>query len=211
MLDRDIESRPVHRSATLLSLLGLFAAPAVFGHNVEARYIEPLSWHLNHFSKVMAMSYSELGLDFDYSHAAMQTVQGRTCAVGGAAAGPGPSPGTGMRPGTLVALQVDRRYAYNIDEPVTLTLTYAPALTDGPLVIAWDKNGGLGQGRVEVEPEPGAPFRTISVTLDRAAPCRRSARPAAPASRAAALFRSNRKCRHAPVSAILSQWRRAAD
>ena len=158
----------MRRAASLLSLLGLLAARCAFAHNVEARYVEPLAWHLNHFSKVMAMSYSELGLDFDYSHAAMQTVQGKTCAVGGAAAGPGPSAGSGMRPGALVALQVDRRYAYNIDEPVTLTLTYAPDLTGGPIVIAWDKNGGMGQGRLEIEPEPGAPFRTITVTLDRA-------------------------------------------
>jgi hypothetical protein len=158
----------MRRAASLLSLLGLLAAPCAFSHNVEARYVEPLTWHLNHFSKVMAMSYSELGLDFDYSHAAMQTVQGKTCAVGGAAAGPGPSAGSGMRPGALVALQVDRRYAYNIDEPVTLTLTYAPDLTGGPIVIAWDKNGGIGQGHLEIEPEPGAPFRTITVTLDRA-------------------------------------------
>ncbi len=156
----------MRRAVTPIGLLGLLIAPALWAHNVEARYIEPLPWHLNHFSKVMAMSYSELGLDFDYSHAAMQAVQGKTCAVGGATAVP--SPGSGMRPGTLVALQVDRRYAYNIDEPVTLTLTYAPALTDGPIDIAWDRNGGLGQGRLEIEPEPGAPFRTITVTLDRA-------------------------------------------
>lgn len=161
----------MRRAGLLLALCALMAplgARSVSAHNVEARYIEPLAWHLNHFSKVMAMSYSELGLDFDYSHAALQSVQGRTCAVGGAAAGPGPSAGSGMRPGALIALQVDRRYAYNIDEPVTLTLTYAPALTEGPIEIAWDKNGGLGQGRLEVEPEPGAPFRTITVTLDRA-------------------------------------------
>lgn len=161
-------NRTARTAARATLVLGLLAVPCAFAHNVEARYLEPLPWHLNHFSKVLALSYSELGLDFDYSHAAMQSVEGRTCAVGGEASGSGPSTGSGIRPGAVVALQVDRKYGYNIDEPVTLTLTYAPALTGGTIIIVWDKNGGLGQGRLEVEPEPGASFRTVSVTLDRA-------------------------------------------
>ncbi len=155
-------------AGAVLSILDLASPTPAAAHNVEARYIEPLSWRLDHFSKVLAMSYSELGLDFDYSHAAMQTVQGRSCAVGGASAGAAPSTGSGIRPGMVVALQVDKKYAYDIDEPVTLTLTYAPSLTSGTILIAWDKNGGEGQGLLEVEPEPGAAFRTVTVTLDRA-------------------------------------------
>lgn len=148
--------------------LAVLFGPAAPAHNVEARYVEPLPWHLSHFSKVLALSYSELGLDFDYSHAAMRTVEGRSCAVGGQTSGPGPAAGTGIRAGAVVAFEVDKSYAADIDEPVTLALTYAPALTGGPIVVVWDKNGGMGQGRLEIEPEPGAPFRTVTVTLDRA-------------------------------------------
>jgi hypothetical protein len=155
------------RMAGLLAAgMGLLVTPFASAHNVEARYIEALPWHLDHVSKVFAMSYSELGLDFDNSQAAMQTVQGRTCAVGGTSAGP--SSGSGIRPGMEVALQVDKKYADDIDEPVTLRLTYAPSLTPGTIIVAWDKNGGTGHGRLEIEPEPGAPFRTVLVTLDRA-------------------------------------------
>jgi hypothetical protein len=31
-------------------------------HNVEARYIEPIPWHKEHFSRVFAVGYSMLGL-----------------------------------------------------------------------------------------------------------------------------------------------------
>src|SRR5690348_5103533 len=90
---------PPRQSAPLTALLALLGGSAAVAHNVEARYVETLPWHLDHFSKVLALSYSELGLDFDYSHAAMKTVEGRTCAVGGEATGGGPYSGSGMRPG----------------------------------------------------------------------------------------------------------------
>src|SRR5262249_54853941 len=45
---------------------------------------------------------------------------------------------------------------------------YAPQFTT-PFVVGWDKSGGTGVGLSEpIEPEPGATFRTVTLTLDRA-------------------------------------------
>ena len=41
----------MRRAVTPIGLLGLLIARALLAHNVEARYIEPLPWHLNHFPK----------------------------------------------------------------------------------------------------------------------------------------------------------------
>ena len=80
-----------------------------------------------------------------------RTVGGRSCVVG-----------------PLVAFDVDDQYAYDIDEPVELTLTYAPALTT-PFVVGWDRNGGDGFAVTEaIEPVPGDRFREVTITLDRA-------------------------------------------
>ena len=92
-----------------------------------------------------------------------RTVGGRSCVVG-----------------PLVAFDVDDQYAYDIDEPVELTLTYAPALTT-PFVVGWDRNGGNGFAVTEaIEPVPGDRFREVTITLDRARLERFSNRPCTP-------------------------------
>ena len=142
-------------SRHLLALAALLAAtslgaPAV-AHNVEARYIQPLPWQLPHFSRIYGMGYAELGHDFDVSHTQMKTIAGRRCAVG-----------------NMVAFDVDTAFAYDIDEPVELTVTYAPGSTTGPLMVQWNQNGGVGRGEARIKVEPGATFRTATLTLDRA-------------------------------------------
>ena len=42
--------------------------------------------------------------------------------------------------GALFALDVDDDYAFDIDEPITLTLTYTTRLRT-PFVVGWDRNG----------------------------------------------------------------------
>ena len=136
----------------LLYLLALACGAPSSAHNVEARYIEPIPWHKEHFSRVFAVGYSMLGLDLDVSvHAKMMTIGSRSCVVG-----------------NLVAFDVDDQYAFDIDEPVDVTLTYAPAFTTAPIEVVWDQNGGIGRGSLTIDPEPGAAFRTVTVTLDRA-------------------------------------------
>jgi len=120
-------------------------------HNVEARYIEPMPWHKPHFARVVALGYAELGLDLDRSHAEMKTIAGNSCIVG-----------------NMVAFEVDHQYAYDIDEPVDLTLTYAPEFTTAPIVVLWNKNGGTGRAELTISPEPGMTLRRVKVTLDRA-------------------------------------------
>ena len=69
--------------------------------------------------------------------------------------------------GALFALDVDDDYAFDIDEPVTLSLTYATGLTT-PFVVGWDRNGGEGVGVTdEFAPGPGEAFASTTLTLDR--------------------------------------------
>jgi len=140
---------PVFTIIGFLLALGLGAYARA--HNAEARYIEPLPWKLAHFSRVYAMGYAELGHDLDVSHAEMKNIAGRLCAVG-----------------NLVAFEVDSKFAYDIDEPVELTLTYSPEFTTSSLAVQWNKNGGTGRGYARINVEPGATFRTVKLTLDRA-------------------------------------------
>ncbi len=129
-------------------IFGAFAAQA---HNPEARYVEPMPWQKEHFSKVLAMGYSELGLDVDQARAQMKMISGKACIVG-----------------TVVGFDVDDNYAFDIDEPVQVMVTYAPEFTTSPFAVVWNKNGGDGQGRINVRREPGETFRTVTLTLERA-------------------------------------------
>src|SRR5579871_869450 len=138
----------IRPSVTLLAAAFCLRAAA---HNVEARYIQELPWALPHIERVVALGYSELGLNLDVSRGKLQTIAGRPCFVG-----------------NLAGLVIDRSFAFDIDEPVELTITYAPALTTTPIRVVWNSNGGIGQGAVEIRPEPGRTFRRASVTLERA-------------------------------------------
>ncbi len=120
-------------------------------HGSEARYVAELDWPQERFTRVLAAGRSELGVPGSRNPSETRTIGGRSCVVG-----------------PLVAFDVDDQYAYDIDEPVELTLTYAPELT-APFVVWWDRNGGDGFGVTEeIEPAPGNAFRKVTVTLDRA-------------------------------------------
>ena len=68
--------------------------------------------------------------------------------------------------GALFVLNVDDDHAYDIDEPVTLTLTYATGLTR-PFIVGWDRNGDEGVGITdEIAPEPGGAFASTTLTVD---------------------------------------------
>ncbi len=118
----------------------------------EARYIEPVPWDKEHITKVIGLGYPELGMEMDVAHSEMRTIDGRSCVVG-----------------NMTSFDVDDDYAFDIDEPVRVTLTYAPGHTTATAFqVIWDRNGGDGHGRQEVLVEPGATFRETTVTLDRA-------------------------------------------
>jgi hypothetical protein len=147
-----------HRIGTLAARLaaGMILAtaglPATGAPRDESRFLKPIPWTKPNITKVVGLGYTELGVEMDVADANMVTVEGRACVKANA-----------------VAFDVDDRYAFDVDEPVELTLTYAPGETTArTIVAAWDQNGGEGHGRSEIKPEPGATFRTAKLTLDRA-------------------------------------------
>ena len=124
---------------------------ALEAHGSEARYVEVAPWQRDRIPRVLAVSRSELGTPGTRRTMEVRNVAGRSCLVG-----------------ALFALDVDDDYAFDIDEPVALTLTYATGLTT-PFIVGWDRNGGEGFGVTdELAPEPGAAFASTTLTLDRA-------------------------------------------
>ena len=131
-------------------------APRLQAHGSEARYVREVDWPRPRIAHTYGLSYSELGLGAYRNEVETRTVGGRQCVAGG-----------------LIGFDVDDAYGFDIDEPVTLTLTYAPALTT-PFTVVWERNGGEALGRAEVRPEPGDTLRSsdtlrrVTLTLDRA-------------------------------------------
>jgi hypothetical protein len=124
----------------------------VVAHGRDARYVQDIAWKKDHFTRVFAASRSELGLSGAKRKLEMKTVGETSCAVA-----------------NLVALDVDDRYAFDVDEPVDVAVTYAPDLTTTPFAVAWDKNGGDGFGvSTDIKPDAGAPLRRVTLRLDRA-------------------------------------------
>ncbi len=140
-------------SALALCLLGVAGTGAVYAHGTEARFVQFFDWKRDNLKRVFASNRSHLeGLPQNVAEATprMIAVEDKSCLVG-----------------QLFGFDIEDSYAFDIDEPVKLTVTYAAQYTT-PFIIGWDKNGGTGAGLINVTPEPGATFRTVSFTLDRA-------------------------------------------
>lgn len=141
-------------SAAALAAIGSmavhFGLRVLYGHETEARYVEMIQWTMPNISRSYALSYTELGPQANRVPLVMRTIAGRLCATG-----------------AVFGFDVDDAYAFDIDEPVDLTLTYAPDHS-GTFTVHWDANGGEGIGQTSIEPEGGAPLREITVPLDRA-------------------------------------------
>ncbi len=136
----------------LLALSGYLPASAapvpLYGH--DPIYVEVIQWTMPRIAQSYALSYPELGSGAFRSTLMMRSVGNRLCAIGGA-----------------LGFDVDDDYAFDIDESVTLTLTYAPTYT-APFTVYWDANGGEGVGSQEVQVQPGSALRQVTVTLERA-------------------------------------------
>lgn len=154
-------ARGLARGVRVLMLAGAAATaavvmeqPAVEAHGTEARFVQLLQWKKEHIARVFGVQAS-LGAGaprgaVEYNALQMQVIDKEMCVTGG-----------------VLAFDVDNGYAFDVDETVTLDITYAPALS-GPFVVAWDKNGGTGSGSIDVTPEAGEGLKTVSLTLDRA-------------------------------------------
>ena len=133
-------------------LAALVASRDLGAHGSEARYVQRVPVRFANIANVYGLSYTELGLQANRIPVALETIAGRSCVTG-----------------TTIGIDVDDRYAFDIDERVTLKVTYAVGKTR-PFVVYWDKSDGEGLGRtnpVEVS-QSGAAFGDAVVQLDRA-------------------------------------------
>jgi hypothetical protein len=120
-------------------------------HGTEARRVVALSWKKDRITRVLGTNRSELGLNGSKAPEQTLTIGGRSCLFG-----------------DLFAFDIDDQYAFDIDEPVDVAVTYAPERSQ-PFQIAWDQNGGEGFGLSKViTPEPGATLRQTTIRLERA-------------------------------------------
>ena len=129
--------------------------PAAWVHGDEARFVIPIPWTAERISRVFGLYSSELGptrSDNAPNIGDTVTVGGRSCMLVG-----------------MAGIDIEDGYAFDIDEPVELAITYDPERTTmNTIRVAWDSNGGEGRGSMQIEPEGGALLRTATVTLDRA-------------------------------------------
>jgi hypothetical protein len=145
------KARPALLLATVvLAVCGPVAT--VQSHGTEGRYMEVLDWKKEHINRTFGSNRAHLdGMINTSNPVQAKTIEGKSCVVG-----------------DLVLFDVDNAYAFDIDEPVTLKLTYATEYTS-PFLVAYDMSGGTGQGLMpEVTPQAGDKFGTVTMTLDRA-------------------------------------------
>ncbi|HEY6123174.1 MAG TPA: CehA/McbA family metallohydrolase [Steroidobacteraceae bacterium] len=143
--------------ASLASIAAIAATATLidataWSHGNEARMVEFLNWKkMPNIARVFGANRAHLeGTPSGSVRPQIRMVEGQSCIVG-----------------QVIGFDVDDRYAFDIDEPVELSVTYATAYTS-PFVIGWDKSGGSGAGVIEITPAPGETFTTAKVTLDRA-------------------------------------------
>lgn len=103
-----------------------------------------------HLAHVYAVGYTELGTGSNQSDAHVKQIGERSCVVGNG-----------------IGFDVEDTYAFDIDEDVSLTVSYVPDRTSNPMNIVWDQNGGEGHGLLAVKVQDGEPLRTVTVKLDR--------------------------------------------
>ncbi|HEY6123181.1 MAG TPA: CehA/McbA family metallohydrolase [Steroidobacteraceae bacterium] len=134
--------------ACLTALLSV----ASFGHGTEGRYLEILNWKKPNVARTFGSNRAHLdGIATTSNPVQARVIAGQGCVVG-----------------DLLLFDVDNAFAFDIDETVTLTLTYASDYSS-PFIVAWDRNGGTGQGKsAEIVPQPAAGFQKQKLVLERA-------------------------------------------
>jgi hypothetical protein len=140
-------------AAAAAAVLAAVPIDALLAHGNEARLVEFLDWKpIEHVARILGANRAHLeGVPSTSVRPQLRTVEGDSCIVG-----------------ELIAFDVDDGYAFDIDEPVELTLTVAADYT-APFYVGWDRSGGSGAGLTPLlGVEKGAPFRDVTVTLDRA-------------------------------------------
>ena len=113
----------IGRSAWPLAIALLSCAGDITlrAHGTDARRVVELAWTRDHITRTLAANRSELGLNGSKAPEDMMTIDGRSCVFG-----------------DLFVFDVDDQYAFDIDEDVDVTVTYAPDRTQ-PFAVAWDR------------------------------------------------------------------------
>ena len=139
------------RQASIWACIAAWLPAAGFTHGTEGRYLEVLDWKKPRIARTFGSNRAHLdGIAATSNPVQKRIIDGQGCVVG-----------------DLLLFDVDDGYAFDVDEPVTLSLTYA-AEYSSPFIIGWDQNGGTGQGRsAEIAPE-GTGMRVHKLVLDRA-------------------------------------------
>jgi hypothetical protein len=136
---------------TPLVLVAVLGIVVVAADGDDARYSSPLAWKKDRFTRVLALGYTDLGMN-GRGPTEVRSVGGETCLVG-----------------PTVGFDVDDRYAFDIDETVQVSISYVPELTTAQaLVVLFDKNAGDGRGSVEIVPERAGARASATVDLPRA-------------------------------------------
>jgi hypothetical protein len=133
-------------------LMAAIPIRSVQAHGTEARYVDFVNWPKENIHRIFGTNRTYFDGAEGGKNKPIQaiTVEGKSCLMG-----------------DIIAFDIDDKFAFDIDEPVKLTLTYATAYST-PFVVAWDKSGGTGQGlSPEVTPTGGA-LGSVTLTLDRA-------------------------------------------
>jgi hypothetical protein len=148
-------------SIVIAALLPLWA----HAHGTEARYVEVVDWKKEHVARVFAASTVHfLGMQDEplatpTARGSFRTsipvqakeVNGRSCLLG-----------------QLLAFDIDDAYAFDLDETVAVTLTFATEYSSS-FYVAWDKSGGTGSGMsAAVTPDAAPGFQTLTIPLERA-------------------------------------------
>jgi len=137
--------------ATALACSAIGAAILIGASGDDARYSAPLPWKKPRLSRVFAVGYTDLGTN-GRGTSEVKTINGQSCVVG-----------------PTLGFDIDDAYAFDIDEPVELALTYVPAQTTAQtLVVLFDKSGGDGRGSIDVTPERSGTTAGAKLRLDRA-------------------------------------------
>ena len=145
-------SRMLKPLALLLAVVPLGTAHS---HGNEARLVEFLDWKPSpRIARSFGANRAHLeGVGSTNVRPQLRTLDGQSCLVG-----------------ELLLFDVDNAYAFDIDEPVELELTFAAAYTP-PFIVGWDMSGGTGAGvtpEMTVTAKGSSPFASVKVTLDRA-------------------------------------------
>jgi hypothetical protein len=139
--------------AAIAALLALCTSGALYGHGNEARLVEFLDWKkITNIARVFGANRAHLeGLPSTSARPTLRNIEGDSCVVG-----------------ELIGVDVDNSYAFDLDEPIDLTLTVAAQYT-APFVVGWDMSGGSGAGVTpEATPDKTKTFQDFTFTLDRA-------------------------------------------